>query len=344
MQSILEVFAPVPMRWRFGEPRDERVLSEQALMELEKLSGKVNYTQYNGKSFPVEICVFDEPEKYTYFSDNWAPPSLPIPYCFIRLSSRAEYSDDELHEWMFVGTEYEVSKNDANICASESSARDLQTTLIDLSLASNIANPGGLNFDKCHIFSNNRAVGGGKSVCHTFYDSWLEAKKLGWPSLKQIPLSQVWDWLQNIEGFKTRIGTTNIGRALASLSYLMRPGDGWGNNLDLVWSLLGLEAIYCKGNVGLKSQLLEKTTVLLGERKENKKLFGWMYDFRSRLVHGDVDIVYFHNEYDATQAHERFSEDLFKCETIATALLLSTIQEMCLQNTFKLDFKYKMTD
>ena len=109
-----------------------------------------------------------------------------------------------------------------------------------------------------------------------------------------------------------------------------------------MWALLGLEALYGHGNVGLKTQILEKSEALLGPRHENKKLFGWMYDFRSRLLHGDMDLLYQHNTHDADPTYEKIWKELYECESLATAMLLSTLQNMCQRNSYSLEFCFTL--
>jgi hypothetical protein len=112
------------------------------------------------------------------------------------------------------------------------------------------------------------------------------------------------------------------------------------SSIDLVWILLGLEALYSKGNVGLKEQLLGKTEALLGPRTENKKAFGTVYDFRSRFLHGDVDLPLRFTEFDAVQKYEDFHVELSRNEHLALAVLLSTLQWMVSRNATELVFEY----
>ena len=77
---------------------------------------------------------------------------------------------------------------------------------------------------------------------------------------------------------------------MAALSYAAPGSVDSESSLNLAWVLLGLEALYCTGNVGLREQLVAKSELVLGPRVENKKAFGAMYDFRSRLLHGDMDL------------------------------------------------------
>ena len=148
--------------------------------------------------------------------------------------------------------------------------------------------------------------------------------------------------LDALPGFHERRRKDRVGRAIAALSYLIKHKAKDEHELALVWALLGLEALYGDSNVGLKAQLLGKSEAFLGPREVNKKKFGWMYDFRSRLIHGDVDLPFAHNDFDATPEFEGFWADLWECETLATAILLATLQKLCLAKAYRLEFNYSV--
>jgi len=110
--------------------------------------------------------------------------------------------------------------------------------------------------------------------------------------------------------------------------------------LDLVWSMIGLEALYEKGNADITSQLVEKTQALFGPQADFKKDVRRMYDYRSRLVHGDLDFPGHFFEY----LDEGFSEESGRYAAIASAILVATLQEMCLRGIYSLEFKYSLSE
>jgi hypothetical protein len=138
------------------------------------------------------------------------------------------------------------------------------------------------------------------------------------------------------------VGVGRLGRALSALSHLTTDGNAAGNSIELAWVLLGLEALYTRGNVGLKEQLLGKTEAILGPRTENKKLFGAVYDFRSRLIHGDVDIPVRFTTFDGVEKYEKFHAERYDHEALATAVLIATLQWMIKSNLYSLDFYYSV--
>lgn len=114
------------------------------------------------------------------------------------------------------------------------------------------------------------------------------------------------------------------------------------SGISLIWSLLGLEALYGKGSTGLKEQLVGKTEAFLGERTENKKRFGAMYDFRSRFIHGNIDIPFRYSPYDAISEFQEFHSDLYSRGQIALAALIATLQRMAANGWYDLRFAYSV--
>lgn len=190
------------------------------------------------------------------------------------------------------------------------------------SLSANIAKPGAFQFTKRYLFQNcqlQQKLGGTMNSLDRALDV---SKKYSWPPISNLDVFDVWDWLECIPGFTSGEANSALGRAVGSLSYLLC--DHWKdeNELALVWALIGLEAIYGKGNNGLKSQLIEKTELFLGPRTTHKKDFGNMYDFRSRLVHGDKN---FHFRGFEGGSESSFSRKLMDSEDFAVATLISTL-------------------
>jgi hypothetical protein len=86
-----------------------------------------------------------------------------------------------------------------------------------------------------------------------------------------------------------------------------------------------------------------KTQVLLGERQKNKKDFGAMYDFRSRWLHGDVDLPLRYTPYTGSSKYKKYDEQLSRSEALALAVLIATLQLMASRSWTELEFKYSVS-
>ncbi len=204
------------------------------------------------------------------------------------------------------------------------------------SLAANIAKPGAFQLSGRYLIQDRSLIEKTGGTLNNFQEAMNVSSKYSWPPIMELRVLDVWDWLVTVPGFLQGEAKTNLGRALGAVSYLLSDDYKRANDLALVWALIGLESLYGKGNVGLKMQLLEKTEAFLGERTSFKKMFGNMYDFRSRLVHGDKNFHY--KGYDGI-LEEEYSEKLYESENIAIATLISTLQKMCVQKKQELDFR-----
>ncbi len=211
-------------------------------------------------------------------------------------------------------------------------------------LIANIAFPGALSTERGISFIAKRKY----EEIEGFYAEHLfgaleSSKKLKWPKLSSIGVLDAWNWLNSSNVIENGIGKNSVGRALAAFSQLTTESSSEDSTLNIIWALLGLEAIYTKGNLGLKEQLVLKTEVPLGKREENKKAFGQMYDFRSRLVHGDIDIPLRYTPYDGASEFENFHSDLYESSDIAIATLIATFQKLIQNNWKELEFQYSIS-
>ena len=158
-----------------------------------------------------------------------------------------------------------------------------------------------------------------------------------WPETAILPLDQTWSWLLGIPGFQQGVPSGRAGRAVAALSHLLeaRPPSG------LMYALLGLEALYCESTRHLLQQLREKAQLVLGAPTEHKKAFRDAYGFRSRFVHGDINLPLAYTPYDANPDFERFSSESYKAESLVSQVLVATVQKMVAEDLYDLEFRYE---
>ena len=97
-----------------------------------------------------------------------------------------------------------------------------------------------------------------------------------------------------------------------------------------------------KGEGSLTQQVRDKTSVLLGAPTSYKKKLNNMYDFRSRLVHGDLDFPGRHNLREEQEGEH--IQELQEAIGLAIAILIATLQEIILRNWNGIDFTYIVND
>ncbi len=346
-QKKLRILAPIPCRWifKFVDEREKKAI-EDTFAELLDLSGMISADVYSLKqdcnlNFFLHKDISSIPEIEGNWTRGFLSPSIPVWF----LETSVDFCIDSLteQEARDVFKEHELTEEDIFSLLVTSASSSMINRLKDIALSANLARPCGLYYDAPLVFLDNEFVDRSSSgLASSFSEALRAAEEYQWPPIKSLTISQCWDWLQGIPGFEERRSQSRLGRAVAALTYLLKDRFSDDNELALVWAMLGLEALYGRSNSGLKSQILEKSASFLGPRTGHKKIFSWMYDYRSRFLHGDLDIIYSHNDFDATKEYEMFTEELGRCESVATAILISTLQKMCLEGRYTLDFGYKL--
>jgi hypothetical protein len=333
-QLCLPVLGPLPPE------NDQRELHAQTIDELERLDQVLPLDREFAGS-PLKIELRARPEDEPLLEGKWEKPKFQWrTYSLLNISIDASAYVEKLR---LVAEKDNERFTDAEVQAicEHHAISVLEMEAHYLLLAANIARPGSLSVVKGYAFLNRQYADETKAF---FADDLLTAvqasREKGWPRLLSPSLKETWQWLLASGALVDGIGVGRLGRALSALSHLTAASNLDRNSIELAWVLLGLEALYARGNVGLKEQLLGKTEAVLGPRTENKKLFGAVYDFRSRLIHGDVDIPVRFTTFDGVAKYESFHSERYEHEALATAVLIATLQWMIKSNAHNLEFEY----
>lgn len=206
-----------------------------------------------------------------------------------------------------------------------------------LLILSQIAKPGSIKLREGRIYINSRFYGGFPAFSSVHRESIDDILSLKWIKYYSLNISDIYKWFdENNFSFK-RHSASSIERALNAFTHLFG-GRSSGLIFDLLWSLVGIESLYCSGKEGLSEQIFNKTQIYLGPMTDFKKRIKQMYDFRSRLVHGDMNIPpYYYNNTDSE--HDLYSDKLYDSSVLAVSILTITLQKMIVENKNKLIFK-----
>lgn len=212
-------------------------------------------------------------------------------------------------------------------------------SLSDLLLAACIARPG--SFDTLQ-------VGTGKTR-ERFNADYLrfclepECRKLadeyGWPPISDLSVRKVYKWLRGIEGFECAFGRGPLGRAVAAFSYIASAKHQVAGSF--LWPLVGLEALYGREKDGLQRQILDKSELFLGPRREFKGKFREMYEKRSQFVHGTVDMPFAYSPWEASPDYEKFDTEFYAMASLGIAVLVASLQKLALEDRQDLEFHYQ---
>lgn len=144
-----------------------------------------------------------------------------------------------------------------------------------------------------------------------------------WPVLRTLDVLAVHRWISGIDGWPEGAATSRVGRALAALTHL------WSIDaftpLGLVWSMAGLEALFCDEAGDPKQQLLMNAPILLGPLAAARDLIDAMYRERSRFLRGAMPMPFMNREtVDWDEADSVYGQPMDGAST----MLLACIQEL----------------
>jgi hypothetical protein len=254
---------------------------------------------------------------------------------YLRVSNSVVVSDRELRGENV--PRITVTKRRGFLC--QMAHEDLGAFAVDLMIVMNICQPGLLNSFAGYVFQNDIFVDQTPIMRSNLLYAAKQAQVRRWPRLREVPLEKAWNWITRQTTVRSWFSETPLGRAICAFTYFF--GDHhWGseNLLELFWSLVRLEAIYGRGSSEITSQSIEKTQLLLGTQRDFKNTVKKMYHYRSRLVHGDID---FPGQF-YQDLHDSFFDESGEYARTAAAILVATLQAMCLKNLDELQFSYRM--
>ncbi|MDC4203696.1 MAG: hypothetical protein MPW14_08585 [Candidatus Manganitrophus sp.] len=343
----------VHILFQFREPAfqfEEAWFSRQtsALIDIVSLSGrlKASVNDYiNERVF--NIRMLSESELESEYLD-WKPSSpssltkaINFTWHYLLLESTATVDFEKLLHDSFPDaperSKYSQPPLDEEL-AVDLLSTDLEKFSGDLILAAAIAKPGGLEPLDVVLYVNRKKERSIRTGPHDLINLVVDyAVEVGWPKLHEINIEEAWQWISRIPGLENGVPQGDVGRAISALSHVI--GEDY-SAVQLMWCMVGLEALYLKGKQGLSEQLFEKVQTLLGPVNEHKRAFRGLYDYRSKFVHGDLDIPLIYTPYDGAEEFEKFYHETFDAMKRAAALLLATLQKMVELRIYSLEFRY----
>lgn len=172
-----------------------------------------------------------------------------------------------------------------------------------------------------------------ESITSNNFFVYNHIKKLNWPKIKSLKIRETVEYLykNNIDLYSK--SKNDLHRAINAFTYVFGDRKN-GDSEDLFWVMLGIESLLVEGNQNITYQFKEKTKIILGEPSDFKKKINKLYDYRSRLVHGESEIFpkFNNNLDDAKDEHSDFVD-------FAISILISLIRELIYSNKIKFDFK-----
>lgn len=167
--------------------------------------------------------------------------------------------------------------------------------------------------------------------------AYEHVEKIGWPSMGRLTFNETLNWFEKHAITLYSRSESPANRALNAFSHLFSYGLFEKHSDYLFWCMLALEALYVEGDTGVNSQFRIKSQLVLGEPQQYKKLISKLYEYRSRLVHGDIDILpRFGFERRSKQDDEYWENVAF-----ATAILIASIRQLIKNDLTRFTFSTK---
>lgn len=155
-----------------------------------------------------------------------------------------------------------------------------------------------------------------------------------------IGIGEFLEWSQRCDGLWTGTATTNIQKSVNFLSNARHHDEAQSEVSQLVWGIAALETPAADSSVGIRQALSNRIpqicTVLPVESL--RKLVSTIYDYRSRLFHGDIPL---RNRISA-------EDDYYDDELLAKAsdygdlvmlIVTAIIVESALRGTYRVRFE-----
>lgn len=251
------------------------------------------------------------------------------------LSFEIEIPKKEIEATVYYNeTEYKTSSVENYISiVTEDFVVQLKNFLLFLQLAK----PGAIKTYKGEVLLNEDYYSDFEGIYSIHQEIYRDIQKIGWPKFKKLEYEEVISWYKTFDFSFMRISNTKTEIALNAFSYLFEYRHDY--TLCLFWSLIGIEALYCTGKEGKSEQIFEKTQIILGPIIDFKKKLKQMYNFRSRLIHGDLFIPSYISSNFSLKEIENYNDEFYEATIFSVAILTATLQEMVVLNRSNISFK-----
>jgi len=212
--------------------------------------------------------------------------------------------------------------------------------------AANLAIPGIINtYEKIPLYINGKIVflypAYENELSECLYEGNANASQR---LLSLLDIKCVWNWIIRQRGVcDGNVSDTNVSRSVVAYTNLFPTSNEYFYPGYFIWSILGLEALYAKGNGNILNQIKEKLNVVLQLTDKETKMVSSLYDMRSRFFHGDFNLAsqLFTEHWNKTLIDIEY-ETLEKMR-FGIRLFIASLQFCAKNNLTELNFQYQQT-
>jgi hypothetical protein len=165
--------------------------------------------------------------------------------------------------------------------------------------------------------------------------------KYNWPDKNDLGFLDGWNWHEKHLSYFDGFSINKTSRAINALSRIFtyeQNAQDYSN--ELLWAMIGIEALLTDGNGGIIEQVKEKLAILFNDSTPHiRKIINKMYNYRSRFVHGDIDFQSFGYFFDAAERFIKYTDEQMEAADISIAILVSTLQYIIRNNWSGMKFE-----
>jgi hypothetical protein len=164
------------------------------------------------------------------------------------------------------------------------------------------------------------------------------AMDMKWPRIPALALDETIQWFTSSGIHPDARSKNTIHRAINAWSYQFTHLHERETSI-LFWTMLGIEALMANGSNNISVQIQAKTSILFGEPKEYSKKLSKLYNYRSRLVHGELNFVAKFS-LDLEKPFMEYSDYL----DFASSILLALIRTLIKSDKQEFTFQYSLRE
>lgn len=213
---------------------------------------------------------------------------------------------------------------------------EIENFVFRLLVTANIAIPGSMKIMDGVGYCAPEAQFYHDGLIHPIEDAMQTYDSGKFDFLENMDLDKVWKWINQFKSLESGLSATKVERALNAFAHLFISENGTVVE-QIVWSVFGLEALFVKGNTGARSQLADKLSSVIGEKyyKQIKEA----YDFRSRALHGDIELPFPTNIDHDVSPIEHYRDRFSKHSDHMILYLASSLQWLIRHEATDIDYE-----
>jgi hypothetical protein len=157
--------------------------------------------------------------------------------------------------------------------------------------------------------------------------------------INRIDINRVINWLKGLKDFWDEIAPSKIGISINYLRYFYEESGP----LNCIWLCMALEALLVTNQNFSKNQIYGKLRYFISEEdidsKTLQKLVDNFYSFRSKIVHGKLNLYRPTLIHNATKDVDLLEDLIMSNESFGYLALMVCLHYMIKNNTHNLDFE-----